>query len=51
MINSGKEWDWMDEQRPKSWTEKMWTCGCGALNAEWLNKCGKCYNEKIKNMD
>jgi hypothetical protein len=42
MINSGKEWDWMDKGKPKSWTEQTWTCGCGALNAGWLNKCGKC---------
>ena len=48
MINSGKEWDWMDEKTSKSWTEQTWTCGCGALNAGWVNKCGKCDKKKIK---
>ena len=35
----------------KEWSKLSWRCGCGALNAGWLNKCGKCDNEKIKNMD
>jgi len=46
MINSGKEWDWMDKGKPKSWTEQTWTCDCGASNAGWLNKCGRCQKYK-----
>jgi len=29
------------------WTKKMWVCDCGASNAGWLNKCGKCNKEKV----
>ena len=25
-----------------------WICGCGAWNAPWLEKCGKCNEEKPK---
>lgn len=24
------------------WVSKMWKCGCGALNAGWLDLCGRC---------
>jgi predicted ATP-dependent serine protease len=28
-------------------TQGTWTCSeCGAWNAEWINKCGKCKAEK-----
>ena len=30
------------------WVSKVWTCGCGAMNAGWLDKCGKC--GKVKNI-
>ena len=30
-----------------SWVEKIWYCDCGAMNAGWLDKCGKCNKEKI----
>ena len=30
----------------KDWIKLMWTCGCGRLNAGWLNKCGKCQKKK-----
>jgi len=32
-----------------SWVEKIWYCGCGAMNAGWLDKCGKC-NKKNKKL-
>ena len=31
-----------------SWVEKIWYCNCGAMNAGWLDKCGRCGNEKNK---
>jgi ribosomal protein L40E len=35
----------------KSLVEETWTCSyCGALNAGYLTKCGKC-KTKIKNND
>ena len=46
MINSGKEWGWMDKGKPKSWVEQIWACDCGASNAGWLNKCGRCQKYK-----
>jgi len=30
----------------KSLVDSAWTCGCGALNAGYLTKCGKCNKEK-----
>ena len=30
----------------KEWSKLSWTCGCGALNAGWLTKCGRCGKEK-----
>ena len=30
----------------QEWVSKTWVCGCGALNAGWLNKCGKCQKKK-----
>jgi hypothetical protein len=32
-----------------SWTDKSWECGCGALNAGWLERCGRC--DKLKDLD
>ena len=29
-----------------SWVEKIWYCSCGAMNAGWLDKCGRCGKEK-----
>ena len=33
----------------KEWSKLSWKCGCGALNAGWLDKCGKCnkINKKL----
>ena len=28
------------------WVNKTWICDCGAMNAGWLNKCGKCKKNK-----
>jgi len=28
------------------WVNKTWFCGCGAMNAGWLNKCGKCKKKR-----
>lgn len=25
-----------------NWVDRAWKCTCGALNAGWLNKCGRC---------
>jgi len=36
-----------EKDRIKDWTRYTWDCGCGALNAGWLDKCGKC--NTIKN--
>jgi len=30
----------------KEWSKLSWKCGCGALNAGWLDKCGRCGKEK-----
>ena len=30
------------------WVSKTWQCGCGEMNAGWLDKCGKC--GKVKNI-
>ena len=30
----------------KEWSKLSWTCGCGALNAGWLTKCGRWEKEK-----
>ncbi len=35
----------------RDWVSKSWTCGCGALNAGWLNKCGRCGKEKKENRE
>ena len=32
----------------RDWVSKVWTFGCGAMNAGWLDKCGKC--GKVKNI-
>ena len=37
MINSGREWDFI---------KNSWTCSCGAMNASYNTKCGKCEKEK-----
>jgi len=29
-----------------NWVDKSWNCSCGALNAGWLTKCGKCGKPK-----
>lgn len=29
-----------------SLVDQSWSCGCGALNAPWLDKCGDCNKEK-----
>ena len=32
-----------DKEREKNYyVDNTWTCGCGALNAVWLEKCGNC---------
>ena len=31
------------------WSKHVWTCGCGALNAGWLDNCGKCGKDKKEN--
>ncbi len=33
MINSGKEWDFIED---------LWNCQCGAMNAAYRQSCGKC---------
>ncbi len=33
----------------KEWSKLTWICGCGALNAGWLNKCGKCEKQRYEN--
>lgn len=33
MINSGREWDYIDD---------LWNCQCGAMNAAYRQSCGKC---------
>ena len=30
------------------WVDKSWFCGCGALNAGWLKKCGKCQKQRYE---
>ena len=30
----------------KSLVDQSWSCGCGALNAPWLEVCGGCNKEK-----
>jgi len=37
MINSGKEWDFIDD---------AWTCTCGAFNAAYRLNCGNCEKER-----
>ncbi len=29
-----------------NWVDKIWYCGCGAMNAGWLIKCGKCNKKR-----
>ena len=31
------------------WSKLTWNCGCGALNAGWLDNCGKCGKSKKEN--
>ena len=31
------------------WSRLSWFCGCGALNAGWLDNCGKCGKDKKEN--
>tara|TARA_R110000822_G_scaffold3325_1_gene14757 strand:+ start:242 stop:469 length:228 start_codon:yes stop_codon:yes gene_type:complete len=47
MINSGREWDFIDD---------LWNCQCGAMNAAYRQSCGKCNirrstKELITNLD
>jgi len=28
--------------------DKSWTCKCGALNAGWLDRCGKCNKQRYE---
>lgn len=35
--------------KPGYLVDNTWTCGCGALNAAYLTKCGRCGKEKTKN--
>ncbi len=35
----------------KEWSKLSWQCGCGALNAGWLDKCGKCNKVKKINLN
>ena len=36
--------------KPGYLVDNSWNCGCGALNAAWLENCGKCNkpNPKLK---
>jgi len=31
---------------PHNLVDSTWNCGCGALNAAYLEKCGSCEKEK-----
>ena len=33
----------------KEWSKLSWFCGCGALNAGWLDNCGNCGKDKKEN--
>jgi hypothetical protein len=43
MINSGKEWDWMDKIEL---TKGVWNCTCGAINVAYKTNCGNCEKNK-----
>jgi len=32
----------------KDWVDKSWTCGCGAINAGWLDDCGRCNKQRYE---
>ena len=34
-----------------NWVDKTWNCGCGAMNAGWLTKCGRCNKDKQTHID
>lgn len=36
----------LDKQPIKLWSRLSWNCGCGALNAGWLKRCGRCGKKK-----
>ena len=39
----------MEETGPNNnWIDKTWNCTCGALNAGWLDQCGRCKKQRYE---
>ena len=36
----------MVKYKPGYLVDNVWNCGCGALNASYLTKCGNCEKDK-----